>query len=258
VNDQLSIGATLNIMTGIFDTKLAINNLNPAYGDGQLKLQDNDIGWGANMGLMYQPNSATRIGVTYTSEVELQFNSGADFSGLGAAETALVSHLHTINMGITVPQTLNVSGFYQLNEKWALLGSLGWQDWSKFGYVDIDVNSASGTVNADFKDTYHAALGAQYRIDTPWLLNFGASYDSGFQDSNDATPMLPANAGWKIGTGLQNTSKENFEWGVSTEYQYGPGFNVNKTGGAPLRQGELRGSYQPNIFIIGANAIWKF
>jgi len=256
VNDQFSVGLTLNIMTGVFDLKLAIPRTAP--GDGQLKLEKTTVGFGANVGFMYTPDSATRIGLTYTSPVRLDFNADADFSGLSSAEITALLNTRKIDMTVTVPQTVDLSAFYQLDEKWALLGSLGWQDWSEFGYVEVNLNNISGTVNAKLKDTYHAALGAQYRLDTPWVLNFGASFDSGFQDTNYASPVLPANAGWKVGTGIQNISSENFEWGVSAEYQYSPEFYVNKTGGVPLGQGNLYGSYQPNVVVIGANAIWKF
>lgn len=258
VNDQLSIGATLNIMTGIMENKLAINNVNPALGDGQLKLEDTDVGVGLNVGLLYHLSAATRMGVTYTSEVKLDFDMDTEFSGLGAAEAALFANMRTIDMGMTIPQTIDVSIYHWLDEKWAILGSLGWQDWSNFGYVDVDVNNAvSSTVEAKLKDTYHAAVGAQYKLDEPTLLSFGLSYDSGFQDSNNASPTLPSNVGWKIGASFQKQSSKTFEWGVAAEYQYGEEFNVQKNE-HPLAQGDLYGSYQPQIFIIGANCIWKF
>jgi long-chain fatty acid transport protein len=44
---------------------------------------------------------------------------------------------------------------------------LGRQDWSKFGKVEVGVDSnnpISLTTNLDYDDTWHAALGAQYRM----------------------------------------------------------------------------------------------
>jgi long-subunit fatty acid transport protein len=41
-------------MYGIYKNKVAINNVNPNFGDGQLKLDDSDWGWGVNLGLLYE------------------------------------------------------------------------------------------------------------------------------------------------------------------------------------------------------------
>ena len=43
---------------------------------------------------------------------------------------------------------------------------------------------ASLTKNLEFKDTWHVALGAQYKLIRPWLLDFGVAYDSEFQDNS--------------------------------------------------------------------------
>lgn len=62
------------------------------------------------------------------------------------------------------------------------MGNVGWQEWSRFGKADVSVSSTNVnqdvTANADFKDTWHAALGAQYRVSEPWLLSCGGAYDS--------------------------------------------------------------------------------
>jgi long-chain fatty acid transport protein len=46
-----------------------------------------------------------------------------------------------------------------------VLGSVGWQDWSEFGQVQLGIddtnNPTSTTKDLDFDDTWHAALGAQ-------------------------------------------------------------------------------------------------
>ena len=86
-----------------------------------------------------------------------------------------------VDLGITVPQQVMGSVFHTVNERLALLGNVGWQQWSKFGDVEVGIadinNPTSLTTNLDFKDTWHAALGAQYRISEPWRLNLGIAYD---------------------------------------------------------------------------------
>jgi long-chain fatty acid transport protein len=167
-------------------------------------------------------------------------------------------------MGINVPQQIMVSAFQQVNDRWAVLGSLGRQQWSRFGQVELGVDSSnptSLTTKRDFKDTWHVAAGAQYRITAPWLLNFGVAYDSGFQDNSNVSPVLPANSAWRFGIGAQNNVSKTFSWGLAAEYAYGGTLDVNKQGTAPVAlggRGDLVGSYNSSgIFFLGAYLGWK-
>lgn len=64
--DKLSLGAGVNAMYGIYKTQVAINN--PSSGDdGQLTLDDSTWGWGANLGLLYEIDPRTRLGLTWNS-----------------------------------------------------------------------------------------------------------------------------------------------------------------------------------------------
>ena len=108
----------------------------------------------------------------------------------------------TIKVGIKVPQQVMASVFTQLDPKWALLGSVGWQQWSKFGAIHIGIDDTSNpvslTTDIPFKDTWHVAAGAQYRLSEPWLLNFGVAYDSGFQPAGSTvSPLMPLNTAWR-------------------------------------------------------------
>ena len=61
VNDRLSIGGGLNAVYGIFEQKVAINNVVPNAPDGRLELDDRSWGFGGNLGLLYEVTPATRV-----------------------------------------------------------------------------------------------------------------------------------------------------------------------------------------------------
>ena len=52
INENLSLGASLNVMYGKLDNTVAVNNIIGA--DGKLALEDNTWGVGANLGLLYE------------------------------------------------------------------------------------------------------------------------------------------------------------------------------------------------------------
>jgi long-chain fatty acid transport protein len=268
VSDQVSVGAGLNAMYGIYKNQVAINNLNPLYGDGQLKMDDETWGWGANVGVMFAPDARTRFGLVWTSQVSLDFKSPLEFSNLAPGIETLLRNRGlldaSLKVGIKVPQGVMLSGYTETSDRWALLGSVGWQQWSKFGQVELGIddvnNPTSLTTDLEFKDTWHVAAGAQYRYSEPWLINFGVAYDSAFQSGN-VSLLLPVNAAWRFGAGAQQQLDKGQFWGFAAEYAYGGNLDA-ATYGKPVAlggRGDVVGSYsQAGSIFLSAYYNWKF
>jgi long-chain fatty acid transport protein len=261
VNDQLSLGAGLNAMYGMFDQQVAINNAVPSLGDGRLEIDDNQWGWGGNVGVLYQPRPGTRLGLTYTSAIDLDFSGRAKFSGIGPVLNALLQSRGLldarVDVGAKVPQQLMGSVYSEINERWALLGNLGWQDWSEFGETEIGIdnvqNPTSLTNPLSFDDTWHVAVGGQYRANDQWKVNVGLAYDSGFQDSNDVSPLFPVNSAWRFGVGGERQASDSFKWGFATELLYGGNLDVDKRSALPPvlgGRGDLVGSYDQTLGVV--------
>lgn len=271
VNDKLSVGASLNAMYGVYKNNLAINNANPLYGDGRLKLKNETWGWGGNLGMLYEFSPATRVGLTWNSQVNLNFEAPAEFSGLDPKLSAALGKAGlldaSIKVGMKVPQQVMASLFTQADERWALLGSVGWQQWSKFGAIQLGIddntNPTSLTTDIPFKDTWHVAAGAQYRLSEPWLVNFGIAYDSGFQqNSSQVSPLFPTNAAWRFGVGGQQQLSKTSYWGFAAEYIYGGTLKTDIQAPKPVAlggHGDLVGSYNnTGVLVLGAYHNWSF
>lgn len=261
VNDQLSLGAGLNGMYGMFDQRVAINNALPSLGDGRLEIDDDTWGWGANVGVLYEPTPVTRLGLTYTSEIDLDFRGPAQFSGIGPILTALLQSRGLldarVDVGAKVPQQVMGSVYTAIDDSWALLGNLGWQDWSEFGETEIGIDNTQSPISLtnplSFDDTWHAAVGAQYHTNDRWKMNFGLAYDSGFQDGNDVSPLFPVNSAWRFGIGGERQAGESFKWGFTTELLYGGNLHVDKRSMLPPvlgGRGDLGGSYDQTLGVV--------
>ena len=145
VNDKLSLGAGINGMYGMFDQKVAINNAVPSLSDGRLEIDDNTWGWGGNVGVLYEPTPGTRLGLTYTSVIDLDFSGRAKFSGIGPILNLLLQSRGLldarVDVGAKVPQQVMGSVYTEISDRWALMGNVGWQDWSEFGEVEIGIDN---------------------------------------------------------------------------------------------------------------------
>ncbi|WP_137819690.1 OmpP1/FadL family transporter [Pseudomonas sp. 2FG] len=222
VNDEWSLGVGLKVMYAMLQEQTAINRA--PFGltdraDGQFKYEDNTWGYGANLGVIYAPQPGTRIGLTYTSKVDLDFEDRLDVKGDGP----LLDRLNGLNtkLDMQVPQTATLSLYQQLDRQWALLATLNWQDWSQFGEISVDVDTSSTdaqstTVDAQYKDTYQLALGAQYQATPQLLWNLGVAYDSTAVSDANRTFTVPMGASWRLATGatyaLDRDTDLNLSW----------------------------------------------
>jgi long-subunit fatty acid transport protein len=111
--------------------------------------------------------------------------------------------------------------------------------------------------------TWHAAVGAQHRLNGAWTLNFRVAYDSKFQENGNVALALPTNPALRFGIGVQNVVSKAFEWGVAAQYLRQGDLGVNKqTFGVPIAlggRGNVEGSFEDaRVFFVAANAIWRF
>jgi len=249
VTDNLSLGAGLNAMYASLEQETAINNVGEGLPDGELKIKDNAWGYGANLGLLYELDKKTRFGINYLSEVKLDFSDIPGFTGTGPLLTAVLRArgltTSDIDLTVWVPQMAMFSVYRELNNRWAIMGDVGWQDWSRFGKVDVSINSnnpTSLTTDLNFKDTWHFALGAQYQVSQPWLLFFGAAYDTSSVKTGDMSVTLPMGEAYRFGTGTQYKLNQHLSLGFSYELIWMGTLNVNQTRG-PLA-GTVAGEYK--------------
>lgn len=258
MNDWLSLGAGLNAMYGYMEGEMAIRTL--GAGDGQLKLRDEVWGFGANAGLMFTPREGTRLGVTYLSAVKLDFEDTPSFNNLGPlGGLPIFTSPPNLDLGVTVPQSVMLSGYHELNAKWAILANVGWQNWDEFGKVEVGVDSAnpqSFTKELNYQDTWHGAIGLQYRASEKWLLSTGFAYDSAALEDEFRTVSMPIGDTYRIGLGAQ--------WQVSRQVNVGAAYEFAWFGDLPVNQesvyrGRLSGSFEDSWFsFFNVNMTWRF
>jgi long-chain fatty acid transport protein len=264
VADWLSLGAGVVALYGVLEEKAAVNNIDPNQPDGKLEIKDSDIAYQVNLGVLVEPRQGTRFGLTYLSEGDLEFKDQPDFSNLGPGLEAILRANGLLDADIkvefTMPQALMLSAFHELTVRWALMGNLGWQQWSEFGKVGVAVTSddpSSLTLDRNYKDTWHVAVGAQYRVADPWLLTAGVAYDSSMVDDEDRTPDLPLGEAWRFGLGARYDRSKNLALGVGYTFLWSGDLDMDVNRG-PLA-GRVSGTYEnTSMSFINFYLNWRF
>ena len=222
-------------------------------------------GSGGSAGVLISPREGTRFGIQYRSKVDLEYEDKPDLSGVGPLLQAALNLTglagSNVKLDMELPQAVLASAYHEFTDKLAIMGNVGWQNWSSFGNIDVSINSdtsTSATQDLGYDDTWHFALGGQYRIAKPWLLSIGAAYDTSPADSaKKRTPAMPFDRQYRLAAGLQYELNPDVTLGAAYQYLDLGDANINRTGG--LLRGDLKGKYKKNeIHFLGVNLICKF
>lgn len=239
IDSNWSVGASLIAMHGSLEATL---DLTLGMGDGR-DFSNSDWAYGASFGVLYELDQHSRIGMSYFSELKWELEDQL-FPSAGVAD---------LGIEIMIPQTITLSSYHQLDDRWALLASANWQQWSRFG--DIVMASAIGSqaINMHYKDTWHASLGAQFDVTPALRFSSGIGYDSSAVSDEYRTVMLPMGDVWR--------------WGLGVSYELSPVTKLEASyalawlGNMPIEQQgqlgsrpEISGTYRNsylNFFTVG-------
>ena len=165
-----------------------------------------------------------------------------------------------MDLGMTVPQTVMFSVYHETSEQVALMGNVGWQDWSRFGMVDVTVSTdppTDLTVDRKYQDTWHVALGGEVQASETWRLSGGLAYDSSVVKDEDRTVDLPLGEGYRLGVGSRYRPKETFDLNLAYELPWAGDLSVDQQRG-PLA-GRVSGDYKDTaMHFFSVGAVWRF
>lgn len=266
LTEKLSAGFGVDILVAKLFMKSAVNNLPLAdsSNDGQLKVDATSVGAGCNAGLFYTITPKMRTGLTYRSPVQVKFNDAVSVSGLEPALTALLTQSgllgSDIDLKFTIPQAVGFSLHYDITPLWAVMGTVSWQNWKQFGELEVSISNTAisdATVNLDYNDTWHVAVGIQGRIADDWIWSVGAAYDTSPCSESNRSPVLPLDRQIRLATGIQYEWDEDITLGIAYQYLDAGEGKIDRKGG-PLT-GRLKGEYGTNhLQYLALNIQWKF
>jgi long-chain fatty acid transport protein len=241
VNDWLSVAAGPTIVYGNLDMKVG-----PVGRNGKIEIDGDDVAYGYSLSTMIELSERTRVGVLYLSETNLEFDGDLKTKGgpVGGLEFASDTDLD-------LAQLLRGSVYHRLNDKWAVVGSVGWEDWSTVDNVNISTDGGSSALPKNWEDTWHYAAGVHYNLSDKWLLRTGVAYDTSPVDADDRTADMPIDRQVRYAVGADYQWTESLSVGASFVYA--------DLGSAKIDSPEYSGDYNRNdLYFLGLHANWTF
>jgi long-chain fatty acid transport protein len=258
VNDWLSVGAGAALTLGYIKDKMRVAPLDGAEGkDGKLRLSDSDWAVQYNFGVMIEPWEHTRIGLRYLTETDLDFVDQPDVSGVDLPDPDLPDQdfnhpSEKLDIGVKMPQTITGGIHHQWNDKLALLGSVGWEEWSRFGKVQVglDDTGVHTTLDEDFRDTWHFGVGGEYKYSPDWELTAGFVVDTSMSSDRTRPIVIPIGTLYRYAIGFKHQ--------VRDDLMVGGGLSWIWEGNLPVKDtGDVAGKYdRVSISILSFYARW--
>lgn len=171
----------------------------PQGADGLAVVQGDDNGFGYILGANFRPTDAVSIGVSYRSEIDYELTGTADWtvptnaaSVFDQVAPALFQD-GTVGADLTTPSILNIGAAWQVTDALMLSATYAETDWSSLREVRIQFDNPDpdSVEPFEWKDTYFAALGAEYKLSDSWKLRGGVAYDETPTSLAHRTPRLP-------------------------------------------------------------------
>jgi long-chain fatty acid transport protein len=243
LSDRVSIGGSVNANYGFLSLTRNVE------GDDKTQ-KDHDWAMSYRLGLLMDLTDQTRAGITWNSKTDYDFtiDAQARFPNLPNVDFTL-----PIGAQVRAPQQIMLSLVHDIDKQWSVMGDLGWQDWSQFGAPQITVAGEALDKTSRLKDTWHTALGVQYRPAEEWRLNAGVAFDSTvYKDQSDAALTLPTGDEWRFATGAQYQLSQASNIGIAVEYLHMQSSKIQSPA-------VLAGNYDnPYLWFTSVNYSYQF
>ena len=121
LTDKLSVGGTVNFLYGSLEENISFP---PPIGEESISIDGSNWEFSFGLSLLYEFTENTRVGLAYASEQEPSFTGDVNIIPPDLQASIIPS--------IKLAQFIRGSIYHKINEKFALLGTIGWEDWSAF------------------------------------------------------------------------------------------------------------------------------
>lgn len=212
--------------------------------DGYARIDGNNMGPAYMVGATYVFSPTTRIGIAYQSEIEIDFDGNFELEP-GDLEASSDTEL-------TLAAYVRASLHHDLDDRLGLDLTVGWDNWSALDNIFVSLSTGGGTdLNTTWRDTYHYAVGMQYKVGSSWDITAGIAYDTNPVKSQYRLPELPMDRQIRYNMGAR--------YAYSDSLTLGGYLNYADLGDARIEAASYSGKYSTNeVVSLAVFANWRY
>jgi long-chain fatty acid transport protein len=228
--------------------------------DGTVELSADDWSFGYNVGVLLEPSETTRIGVHYRSHIEHELGGEADFTVPVPAFAAATGAFQDTGAStvLDLPDSVSVSAYHQLDDRFAVLGDITWTHWSRFDQIVVRFDNPRQpdlVTPQDWEDAFRYALGIRYHAEGPVTLRVGAAYDeTPVPDPRLRSPRIPDQDRVWLTFGASYRYSEAIALDFAYAHLFIDDARVENT--EVITGHVLNGDFDGEIDIVAAQLVW--
>jgi long-chain fatty acid transport protein len=239
----------------------------PQTVDGKAKVEMDDWAWGYNLGVLFELTENTRFGLTYRSKVKYDDDDGDATFNTPAAAQPVADQLGLVDTGtsakLDMPANASLSAYHKLNEKWAIMASVVWTQWSSLDELRIqfDSGAADNVTTLDWDDSFYYAIGTTWYYSDQWTFRGGVAYDqTPVPDKEKRSPRVPDDDRFWVSTGASYEFLDRWGLDFAGTYIWTDGDpEIKKTAtGEDAPRGALNGSYDAYSYLLSLQINYTF
>ena len=223
VNENLSLGATLNINYSVADQKLFPNTENGLW------LRDlSGISYSFKLAANYQIKPSLLLSAIYSSKTKLRLDDGKAQVNFGSSSLGKVEYHDVSVSGLALAAELGIGFLYQATDKWQISGESTWINHSAAMNESIVSISTPSTSSAPktlsfanplhWRDQFAVALGSKYCLTENTFVMNGFTYAPNPVPSKTLNPALPLISEFHIGSGILHNLSSTLQLTISILY----------------------------------------
>lgn len=233
-----------------------------SWGDGLGKVEGDDLGVGYNLGALYNVDQATRIGLDYRSRSShtlsgtVNNQTPSTLALAGTTANAFINQNATAK--ITLPDSLNLGGYHEIDSRWAVLSSVEWTHWGLFKQLNVvgANGQAISSTPENWQDTWFVSLGTNFKADDKWTLHGGVAFDQSPVKDQYRTARIPDSNRYWLSTGVSYAVMPAVDLHLGYTHIFADKASITES--ANQLAGVLTGSYSNSVDIVSTSFAVRF
>lgn len=252
INDHFALGAGFDAEYSSVELTGEVR-LSPLGSDALSKNTGSSWGYGWHAGALAMVDSATHLGLNFHSQIT------QDYEGKSKYGTQYENN--DLKGTAKLPWILELSGTHAFDERWTVLGTIGYTHWSSVPKLELEnVQIASSKVTStdtlNYDDSWIFLAGVRYQLTESLMLKAGGGYDQTPTNNEDRDLRLPDNNRWiaSVGARLIPPAAKNVSLDLAYAHLFMQEADIDKDlSSAPVFPvNQATGKVNGNADIIGA------
>jgi long-chain fatty acid transport protein len=267
VLDNLSLAAGFDVLW----SKVRLKRKTPVvvrrrvFPDGEISLDGSGVGYGYNFGMLYEPLSGVKLGVSYRSQVSVT-HYGAYTTNLPPPLPSVTSIAGSANL--VYPPSLTMGIAYSRFKPFAFEFDTTWTGWSSYDKLKVNLDwpimvngvmTKTLTTPKNWHDAWAFRFGANCEVKEGMKVRVGYIYDLTPVPATSFDPQVP-DANRHIFTVGGDFKIWRFTLGIAYNYILSESRTKNNTivtNGVPAAL-QANGRYDSDVHSIGLNWALQF